>query len=145
MCHEIEEVKRYIIRTLRKHGFAVQLYQAHTSNSVYIKVDYGLCNTIRISDHKGKHNLAYRFNLRKDVKERYADRSKRYVQYMYPLSDKRLVIDEILFMRKKKIAKNGVAWYLNELRTQKQSNRNNKGFWEKCQLVCDYDVLSIGK
>lgn len=144
MCQEIEGIKQYIIRTLKKYGFAVQLYQSHSSNSVYIKVDYGLCNTIRISDHRGKALLAYRFNLRKDVKSRYTDKSKPHVQYMYPFSDKRKVIDEILYIRKKKIAKNGVGWYIRELQTQKQDNSNKRGFWEKCQLVCDYDVLNIG-
>lgn len=48
---------------LIQEGFIVHMYQAMTSSSVYIKLDYGACYTIRISNHKGIPKYDYRFNL----------------------------------------------------------------------------------
>lgn len=41
----------------------IHRYDAYSSSSVYLKVDYGVGGSIRIGDHKGKDYLAYRFNL----------------------------------------------------------------------------------
>ena len=44
---------------LLEKGFIVQRYDSVTTNSIYLKLDYGMCNSIRISDHKGKKHLSY--------------------------------------------------------------------------------------
>ena len=35
-------------------GFTVHRYDAYSTSSVYLKLDCGMCNSIRISDHRGK-------------------------------------------------------------------------------------------
>ena len=54
---------------LLEKGFIVQRYDSVTTNSIYLKLDYGMCNSIRISDHKGKKHLSYMYNLRSDIKK----------------------------------------------------------------------------
>lgn len=44
-------------------GFTVHRYDAYSTSSVYLKLDCGMCNSIRISDHRGKKHLAYRYNI----------------------------------------------------------------------------------
>ena len=47
----------------------IHRYDAYSTNSVYLKFDYGVGNSLRISDHKGKKHLAYRFNIILDLRE----------------------------------------------------------------------------
>lgn len=57
------EVADYLIRKLNKEGFLIQRYDARSTNSIYLKLDYGVAKSIRISDHKGFENLHYTFNV----------------------------------------------------------------------------------
>jgi hypothetical protein len=41
----------------------IHRYDAFSTNSIYLKFDYGLAYSLRISDHAGKKHLAYRFNI----------------------------------------------------------------------------------
>lgn len=45
----------------------IHRYDAYSTNSVYLKFDYGLGNSLRISDHHGKERLNYRFNILLDL------------------------------------------------------------------------------
>ena len=54
MKNEINSLADYIANRLISEGFIVQRYNAYTTNSIYLKLDYGVCNSIRISDHPGK-------------------------------------------------------------------------------------------
>lgn len=40
----------------------IHRYDAYSTNSVYLKFDYGVANSLRIADHAGKEYLSYRFN-----------------------------------------------------------------------------------
>lgn len=44
-------------------GFTVHRLDSFTTNSVYLKVDCGVCHSIRVSDHRGKKHLKYRYNI----------------------------------------------------------------------------------
>ena len=52
-----------IVSILKDKGFVIQRYDAYSTDSVYLKLDYGVCNSIRISDHEGKKHLCYRYNM----------------------------------------------------------------------------------
>ena len=54
MRNELDNLADYIAKRLISEGFTVQRYNAYTTNSIYLKLDYGVCNSIRISDHPGK-------------------------------------------------------------------------------------------
>ena len=41
----------------------IHRYDSYSTNSIYLKFDYGVANSLRISDHDGKRHLKYRFNI----------------------------------------------------------------------------------
>lgn len=55
----------------------IHRYDAYSTNSIYLKFDYGVANSLRISDHNGKYHLRYRYNILESMrgesskKERY--------------------------------------------------------------------------
>lgn len=120
---------------LIEEGFVVQRYDAYSTNSIYLKLDYGLCNSIRISDHRGKEHLNYKYNLRSDIKQYYKERDK-YVRYYYPFEQRRNLIEHAKYDRRNKIYQLGsIAAYKDLMNIEKNLNSNNKGFWQKAYLV----------
>ena len=61
-----KQVANILIDKLKKLGFVVCIYNAISTNSIYLKLDYGVCCGIRIADHKGKKKYHYRFNVIKN-------------------------------------------------------------------------------
>jgi hypothetical protein len=61
-----KQIAEILITKLKELGFIVHKYNAVTTNSIYLKLDYGVCCGIRISDHKGKKKYHYRFNVIKN-------------------------------------------------------------------------------
>lgn len=59
---QIDNLADEIIQRLREHVI-IHRYNAYSTNSVYLKFDYGVANSLRISDHDGKRHLKYRYNL----------------------------------------------------------------------------------
>ena len=57
------QIAEYVIEELLKHGFVIHRYDAHSTCSIYLKLDYGACNSIRISDHDGYEHLSYKYNI----------------------------------------------------------------------------------
>ena len=68
-------------------GFTVHRYDAYSTSSVYLKLDCGMCNSIRISDHRGKKHLAYRYNIGPWIKKRWHDHDGRYPRHYYPIDE----------------------------------------------------------
>lgn len=120
---------------LIEEGFVVQRYDAYSTNSIYLKLDYGLCNSIRISDHRGKEHLSYKYNLRSDIKKYYKERDK-YVRYYYLFEQRKNLIEHIKYDRRMKIYQLGsIEEYKDLMNIEKNLNSNNKGFWQKAYLV----------
>ena len=61
-----KQIAKVLIEELLKLGFVVHRYNAVTTNSIYLKLDFGVCCGIRIADHSGKKKYHYRFNVVKD-------------------------------------------------------------------------------
>ena len=60
------DVTNILASRLLDMGFIVHRYDAYSTSSIYLKLDYGLSCGIRISDHPGKKKYSYRFNVIKD-------------------------------------------------------------------------------
>lgn len=54
---------RQISRSLIERGCTVHRYDAISTSSIYLKVDWGAGLSIRIADHDGYKHLNYRFNV----------------------------------------------------------------------------------
>ena len=61
-----KEIANILVQRLAEIGFIVHQYNAYSTSSIYLKLDYGLSCGIRIADLPGKKKYSYRFNVIKD-------------------------------------------------------------------------------
>ena len=65
---KLKEIAQYLENKLLEQGFIIHRYDSYSTNSIYLKLDYGVMNSIRISDHKGKQYLSYKYNIECGIK-----------------------------------------------------------------------------
>lgn len=124
----------YIIDKLKAQGIVIHRYNAYSTNSIYLKLDYGVCNSIRISDHSGKQHLSYRYNIGTDL-IRDTRVNNGYMQHYYPMDEADLMLDKIIEDRQSKITKYGIEKYREYMETNKHASQNKKGFWQGCRQI----------
>ena len=105
------EVSNKLIKDLRDKGFQIHKYYAKTTKSIYLKLDYGVCCGIRISDHKGKKKYRYKFNLIKQYKGPKQVNDKGYLRLFYDYNNIDELIDDVQNEKKAKIKKYGICNY----------------------------------
>lgn len=133
----IKSIADNVIHTLSQAGFTIQRYDASTTDSIYLKLDYGVGNSIRISNHNGKKHLNYRYNVILDgVTE---DVMAKYIRHYYHPDDIDKMINLIMTERRMKIQQYGKFRY-NEFMTSNQKNHNadKHGFWKTAILIPAY-------
>lgn len=127
-----------VVEKLKAHKVVIQRYNSYSSNSVYLKFDYGVSNSLRISDHKGKGHLAYRYNALTVCKKPIAARDKErgLLRFYYPINAVDDLVNKILYDRWEKIHRYGRANYLHYMGINKEQNKNaKKGFWSQAVIV----------
>lgn len=125
----------YLIQFLKQEGFTIQKYEAYSSNSVYLKLDYGVCHSIRISDHHGKKHLSYRYNILQCVEEPYVNEKSEYPRYYYSFDDVEMMLERIIDDRNKRLSKYGENLYTMFMKSNKENKQYTVGFWSKAKLV----------
>ena len=123
---DIKELMNRLLKDLDKEGFILQYYEAYSTSSCYIKLDYGECNSIRIADHKGKNKYPYRFNLMVGLKKSYEKDGRKF----YSPDDYDKLISDIKLFKEKQLEKYGFRYYEYMLEN-KNDNSSKKGFWSK--------------
>lgn len=132
---KIKDVAAEIEKRLLAAGVVLQRYNAYSTASIYLKFDYGLANSIRISDHTGKKHLSYMFNIGSDIE---APRTVKdtFTRYYYPISAIDEVVEHILRHRMRKITQLGnFDNYSAEMLIAKETKKGTKGFWSNAFLV----------
>lgn len=130
-----KELADYLCKRLIAEGFTVQRYDAYKTDSIYLKLDFGVCNSIRISDHPGKRYLKYRYNIGSFVKE-YRYENKRGFPRLYFCQDQvDALIERVLRDRKSKLAKYGADRYQRYAEENRVKNSQRKGFWRQAWIV----------
>ena len=113
-----KELADYLCKRLIAEGFTVQRYDAYKTDSIYLKLDFGVCNSIRISDHPGKRYL------------------KRGFPRLYFCQDQvDALIEQVLRDRKSKLAKYGADRYRRYAEENRVENSQKKGFWRQAWIV----------
>lgn len=132
----IIEAADFVIEYMGKAGVIVQHYEAMSTLSVYLKFDYGLCHSMRISDHRGKDNLTYKYNLRTDVEAYYQNGKGATEHNFFPIDQAEAACRMILINRFKKIGRYGFEWYQRTMSEQpsKKAFEHNR-FW-KAATIC---------
>ena len=62
MKQSLNDIADAVIEKLRGKVI-IHRYDSFSTNSIYLKFDYGVARSLRISDHDGKRHLKYHFNI----------------------------------------------------------------------------------
>ena len=115
-------VSNKLIKNLKEKGFQIQKYYARTTRSIYLKLDYGVCCGIRISDHNGKKKYKYKFNLIKQYNgpKKIIDRG--YTRLFYKYNNTNELIKDVQNEKKAKINKYGLYNYQKYMKINSKDN-----------------------
>lgn len=116
------EVSNKLIKNLKERGFRINKYYAKTTKSIYLKLDYGVCCGIRISDHKGKKKYRYKFNLIKQYNGPKQINDKGYIRLFYDYNNTEELVDDVQNEKKAKINKYGLYNYQEYMKQNSQDN-----------------------
>lgn len=131
--HQLSDI---VIKELKQHGFKIQRYDAYSTKSIYLKLDYGVCNSIRISDHKGKKGLNYRYNLLTHLDYMNQERtSQGWIRAYYPPNWTDIMIQDIVRDRDERLKRYGEDSYKHYMKKNKLEYQNSPGFWSKCKEI----------
>lgn len=75
-----------VVASIRQHlpEVHVLLYHSTAYDSVYLKFDYGVGNSLRIADHSSKkEHLDYRYNVLLDAVGMTQKKGEKYIKYFY--------------------------------------------------------------
>lgn len=135
----ISHIADLLCKRLIKAGFIVHRYDAYSTDSIYLKLDCGVCNSIRISNHNGKGYLKYRYNIGTDIKKR-QKRQDRFPRYYYPVSDVEVLFSQICRDRAEKKRKYGTSRYQAYIKENQKEHACDAGFWSKARRVYPYQM-----
>lgn len=117
MKTDIEKAVDFVVEKCKEKGIVVHRYNAKSSSSIYLKFDWGMAHSMRISDHKGIEKYHYRFNLIKGMKKTVTItyRNNNYCNY-YPFRDIYQCMEDIIQNRINVLEKDGKEAYLQSMK-----------------------------
>ena len=122
-----------VIKQLKTEGIKVMRYDAYSSNSIYLKMDDGVLGTIRISDHRGKKHLPYKWNLIRGDKCR-TEHQGRLERHYFSFREVDRMVTDILEDRDILVLKYGLNRYQDFMK-QNKCQTPSYGFWAKAKYV----------
>ena len=123
-----------IVERLIEEGFIIQRYDAYTTDSIYLKLDHGVCNSIRISNHAGKKHLKYRYNIGPYIDGFHVVKDK-YDRFYYPADGLEDMIAHIMEDRELKLSRYGCESYAGYMLKNKNDRAGSPGFWREAILL----------
>lgn len=127
MARDLSKLADRLQSRLVELGFAVHRYDAITSRSIYLKLDYGACGSIRISDHEGKRQLKYLWNIGTWIwRERHGG-GRSY----YPCTLVETMVGAICALREERKASGDYAWRIERGRRSEHEKRGR--FWARAR------------
>lgn len=131
----LEGIAEQVIKAVKAQGVVVQRYDSYSSNSIYLKFDYGVLNSLRISDHQSKKDLAYRYNILYGIKKSHINKHKGFDRFFSPVKETQMMIDKILYDRRVKLLNYGWTNYVTYMENNINDNKDAQGFWAQAELV----------
>lgn len=106
-----KQIAEILTAELKELGFIVHRYDAYSTDSIYLKLDFGVCCGIRISNHSGKKKYHYRFNVIKDYKGDKITHFENLISYFYNFEELSQLIEKVVKEKEIKIEKYGLTKY----------------------------------
>ena len=124
-----------IADALIAEGFTIHRYDAQRTSSIYLKLDWGACNMVRISDHPGHAHGTARYNIGTWVSVA-MEVCDPYPHYYYPPSDVSDLIAKCVEDRAMRRSLSGEAGYTETCeKKRKEAKRARSGFWTKARRI----------
>lgn len=130
----LDAIADFIAERLIEEGFTIQRYDACTTDSIYLKLDYGVCNSIRISSHAGKKHLKYRYNIGPHI-DKFREIKDKYDRFYYPADKAEDMITKIMEDREIKLSRYGCESYAGYMLKNKSGKVGSPGFWREAVLL----------
>ena len=140
MKQSLNDIADAVIEKLRSKVI-IHRYDSYSTNSIYLKFDYGVANSLRISDHDGKKHLKYRFNIlesmgKKNSKETHTRQGFTMVFYSPAMIN--ACCRDILAAKKDRVERYRDYYALVEQEKEKvTSPQPQKGFWHGARLISE--------
>lgn len=131
----IEKTVDQLIEALKKRGIHLLRYNAYSTKSVYLKMDWGVLATIRVSDHLGKAQYPYKYNLITTAKKGQTFVDQGIVREFYTIKEIEALIRDIEMEREEKWHKYGRSNYQKYIEENKKKAVTQKGFFEQAWEV----------
>ena len=112
-----------VLEDLDKKHFVLYYYEAYSTSSCYVKMDFGVCNSLRIADYAGKAQYPYKFNLLMNLSQSYEQDGR----HFYSVKDYDKMINDIVAFRDEQLDKYGFRYY-DLMVKNKNERKNHKGF-----------------
>lgn len=136
MKSDMKAIADEIQEKLLGMGFTVHRLDAFTTNSVYLKVDCGVCHSIRVSDHRGKNHLKFRYNIGPFV-SKFSSVHDMYRRYYFTVDEVDRLVKFVKYDRVRAIdVLGGRKAYREQIqRFRERGEAMTEGFWTKCWEV----------
>ena len=145
MVERIAKIEELMVEKLLQNNFKIMIYCARRTGSIYIKVDFGILDTIRISDHDvPKHRRPSEYNIVPDIYSYPQVRVQDGKKFVYATDDDIGVttITTMLLSKRRKIRKMyGKTKYLQHIYDRKESMLKHDGFWRYAVEITDIKDL----
>ena len=100
----------------------IHKHYAKTTKSIYLKLDYGVCCGIRISDHKVKKKYKYKFNMIKQYKGPKQVNDRGSIRLFYDYNNTEELALDVENEKKAKINKYGLSNYQEYMKRKSKDN-----------------------
>lgn len=131
---KVEEMANELAEKLKKQNIVVQRYRRKKDNSIVLKLDYGVLNSVQIrEDVRENDDLHYKYNIIYQLLDKKITREKNdygvVVRYFYPFTRKNELLMQVLEDRMKKVLKYGEKNYIFFMKENK-SKLEKQTYWE---------------
>lgn len=131
-----KKVTRDLLDFLTANDFTTHVRRALSTDSTYIKMDYGASYSLRISDHRGNPKYDYRFNLMLGMTPRQVEQFRnqldepKYPRFFFAESEIDILKQAILLTLKQEATKGPYVERYNDCKRlfNLQANRNSNSF-----------------
>ena len=124
-----------IAQALIAEGFTVHRYDSASTESIYLRLDWGACNSVRVSGHAGHIHARCRYNIGPYIGTA-IETEERYPRFYWPESDVAALVAKCVSDRDARIGWCGANGYRNIVRRKKREAKHaERGFWTLARKV----------
>ena len=132
---KVEQSIEGLIQSLKEMKIHVLRGEDPKTNTIYLKLDWGVLSTIRISDQIDSGKYSYKYNVIIGAKKGSVKQENGVTREYYTLRELKALFSSIEIEREEKLYKYGQTNYQKYIRSNQQQTHQQKGFFENAKQV----------